>query len=104
MLQPPRFKLQLGGFITQLNSEVRLTSQTLGLGTRIDLENDAGLACHLAVTRFDGCLRLFRLEFNRTAGAHLKRDIRFGNFIFPAGSGVDAFSSGKTCKISYAFH
>lgn len=106
-----RFRVELGVFITQFNTDLQVNSKGFGLGTKLNLEDDLGLSSSSRVFRTDGYFRIAKrhriefafFDFNRNASALLKRDIQFGNVFFPAGSGVISSFDLVTYKAGYMY-
>jgi hypothetical protein len=108
-----RFSINLGGFITDLDSEFRLDSKRSGLGTVIDLENVLDLEETTEVFRVDALCRLgqsrrHRLDFSyfdlsRDATRKIGREIQFGDERFFIGTTVHSFFDLKIYKGAYTY-
>ena len=81
-----RFRLDLGGFFQQFTTTVRLDSESRGMGTEVNLEDDLGLKGRQANFRADGYWRFGRhaqLDFSTGTGRR-------------RGRSTGAFRSGTT--------
>jgi len=95
-----RFSVSLGGFFSDLSSDVRIGSRTLGVGTDIDVEDALGLESSTLVFRSDalyrfGKSRRHRIDFSyfdlsRDSMKTLVADIDFGKRQFTVGTTVDS--------------
>ena len=108
-----RCSINLGVFITDLDSEFRLDSKRSGLGTVIDLENSLGLEETTEVFRVDALCRLgqsrrHRLDFSyfdlsRDATRKIERDIQFGDETFSVATTVDSSFDLRIFKGAYTY-
>lgn len=103
--------ISLGAFITDRNTEARLDSETLGMGTVIDVEDDLGLDSSDTVARLDAYYRFnprHRIDFSifdlsRDATATIDRSIQFGDEIFDINSTVSSEYDLTIYKIAYTY-
>ncbi|MFQ5936349.1 MAG: hypothetical protein ACE5LB_08080 [Acidiferrobacterales bacterium] len=106
-----RASINVGVFLPTMSTEVRLSSSTLGLGTRFSLENDLGMDDEPTVPRIEGYYRFTRRhridyslqDLSRDATTVLQRDIQYGDVIFPAGTQVASNFDLKVLKVSYMY-
>ena len=106
-----RASISLGVFITNRNTETRLDSDTLGLGTSIRLEDDLGLDSSQTVARLDGYYRFSERHRINFALFDLSRDstlvidemIQFGDEIFDVNSTVSSDFDLTIFKIAYTY-
>lgn len=110
-MQKDRFNLNVGGFISNSNTEARLSSDILGVGTLIDFEDDLGLEEDETVARIDGHYRFkprHRIDFSwfdlsRDGRETLLRDIQYEDTIFTAGTAVDSELGFTVIKVVYTY-
>lgn len=103
--------ISLGAFITDRNTEGRLDSDTLGLGTVIDMEDDLGMDSSDTVVRLDGYYRFnprHRIDYSvfdlsRDATATIDTSIQFGDEIFDINSTVFSEIDLTVYKIAYTY-
>jgi len=108
-----RFFLKGGAFISELNSNLRIDSNTGAIGTEISFEKDLGLGGSsvgpyaLAGWRF---AKNFRFEFEyftleRNATATIDREIRFGETVYPVNGSVTSglFTDVYRFSIGWSF-
>ena len=108
-----RFSLQVGGFISFLNSDVRIGSKELGVGLDIDVEEALGLETSLSVFRVDVLYRFGRsrrhrwdlayFDFRRDASKVLESDIDFNGRTFPIGTTVESLFNLRIFRLSYSY-
>jgi hypothetical protein len=108
-----KFSISLGGFITEMDTEVRFDSKTLGLGTVLDVEEIFGLDEDIRVLRSDGHYRFsdngrHRVDFTlydltRDATKTLTQDITIGDDTFNIGDTVDTKFGLEFLKAAYAY-
>lgn len=106
-----RGSISLGAFITDRNTEGRLDSETLGLGTVIDAEDDLGLDSSDTVVRLDAYYRFNRrhridfsvFDLSRDATATIDRSIQFGDEIFDINSTIFSEFDLSIYKIAYTY-
>jgi hypothetical protein len=103
--------IALGVFITDRDTNARLNSDTLGLGTLIDAEDDLGLDSSSTVARLDGYYRFqprHRIDFaifdlSRSATATIDEAIQFGDEIFDINSTISAEFDLTIYKVAYTY-
>jgi hypothetical protein len=103
--------ISLGVFITDRNTEGRLDSDTLGLGTVIDAEDDLGLDSSDTVARLDAYYRFnprHRIDFSifdlsRDATATIDESIQFGDEIFDINSTISSEYDLRIYKVAYTY-
>ena len=106
-----RFSISLGGFISDWGTKTRLDSDTLGLGTIIDFEDDLGLDASDTTFRVDGYFRFndrHRLDFSvfdlsRDASKAIQEDIQFGDVTFVIDTVIDAKTDLSVYKLAYTY-
>lgn len=94
----PGVELSLSLFDPGFDSQVRLDSDVLGLGDRLDLERDLGIESSRQVLRAELAFRLgrrFRLDldhvaFDRSGTRTLSREIQFGDVVYAGDAALDA--------------
>ncbi len=106
-----KFRLDLGGFLQNFTTTVRIDSASLGIGTEVNLEDDLGLKGNQFNFRADGYWRLGRharidftlLNWNRTASHVLEEDIQVGDDIFHAGASLDTALRVWDAEVYYSY-
>jgi len=106
-----KFKFTIGTFITNYDTEFRLTSSTLGRGTNISFEDDLGLEESNEVVRLDGHYRFsprHRLEFSyfdlsRDGKIVTTRPIIIDDTLFREGSALSTKFDYRVLKLAYAY-
>ncbi len=108
-----KFSISLGGFIAEMDTTVRFDSQTLGIGTVLDVEDLFNLDEDIRVLRSDGHYRFsdngrHRVDFtyydlSRDATKTLTRDISIGDQTFNIGDTVDTKFGLEFLKAAYAY-
>ncbi len=106
-----KFKFSIGAFITDYDSEFRLTSSTLGRGTNLSFEDDLGLEESNEVIRLDGHYRFspkHRLEFSyldlsRDGNTVTTRPIIIDNTFFRRGTNLSTKFDFQVLKLAYAY-
>jgi hypothetical protein len=112
-LAVPRFAFRIGGqAFTGFTSKLRLDSETLGRGTEINLEDDAGLEERISVGRADGVLNfnarhhllvsLYNIE--RTGTRAISEEIHFRDKVFAINTTVSTVFSQDIVKVGYGFN
>jgi len=108
-----RFSINLGGFLTGLNNDIQLGSQTVGLGVIVNVEDALGLETTSTVLRSEVHYN-FGKRRRHTAGLEyfglfrnalkvLESDIEIGDQIFPIGTEVDSRFNLQIYKASYSY-
>lgn len=106
-----RFSVSLGAFITDRDTDARLDSDTLGMGTDIDFEEDLNLDTSGTVFRLDGYYRFNRrhrvdfavFDLSRDASALIDEQIQFGDDIFDINTTVSANFDLLIIKAAYTW-
>jgi hypothetical protein len=106
-----RFGLDLGFFASGFNTELRLDSEDLGIGTEIDLENDLGLEADRGAFRLDGYYRFnprHRIQFgyvawSRKAERVISEDIQWGDEVYEVGARVASEFKDDLIKLAYKY-
>ncbi len=108
-----RFSINLGGFITTVDSDVRIGSEQLGLGIDVDAEEALGLETSTSVYRADtlyrfGHSRRHRFDFSffelrRSGTKELGREIEIGDRTYSAGTTVDSYFNLSIYKTGYSY-
>lgn len=104
-------EFSLGGFLMTHDSSLRLDSNTLGIGTEIDMENDLGFDKNLETFRFDADWRFLPrhrasfsiYRYSRDATRTINRDIQFGDQVFAINTTVASEFDMTVYKASYAY-
>ncbi len=107
----PRLFVGLGGFVAFFDTNLRVDSDELGLGTEIDLENDLGFNTRKLDFRGLGYYRLgkrHRITFgyfsmSRNSSKTIDRDIQFGDEIFPVDTEVEAYFRTSFANLGYRY-
>lgn len=108
-----RFSINLGGFLTSLNSDIQLGSQKVGLGVIINVEDALGLKTASNVLRSE-MLYNFGKRRRSTAGLEyfglfrssskvLETSIEIGDQIFPIGTEVNSRYNLQIFKGTYSY-
>jgi hypothetical protein len=106
-----KFKFSIGTFITDYDSDFRLTGGPLGRGTNISFEDDLGLEESNEVVRLDGHYRFsprHRLEFSyfdlsRDGKTVTTRPIIIEDTLFRRGSTLSTKFDFQVLKLAYAY-
>jgi hypothetical protein len=106
-----RASISLGAFLTDRDTNGRLDSDTLGLGTVIDAEDDHGLDSSDIVLRLDAYYRFnprHRIDFSvfdlsRDATATIDESIQFGDEIFDINSTISSEYDLTVYKAAYTY-
>jgi hypothetical protein len=106
-----RFSLNLGGFVTSLNTDVSIGVRNVGIS--VDAEEALGLDTNMSVFRGDAILRLgdsrrHRLDFGfldlkRSGTKTLGRDITIGDTVYPLGTTVETEFDLSLFKGAYSY-
>jgi hypothetical protein len=107
----PRLFIGLGGFVAFFDTNLRVDSEELGIGTEIDLEKDLGFNNRKLDFRGLGYYRLgrrHRLTFgyftmSRNSTATIDEDIQFGDTVFPIDTDVEAYFRTSFANLGYRF-
>ena len=103
--------INLGGFITSRNTDLRIDSATLGVGTKIDAEDDLGLNEDKSTFRSDASLRIatnHRLDLSyydlsRQSLFTSQKDIQYQDVLFPSGSQIRSNFDFTIYKMAYVY-
>jgi hypothetical protein len=108
-----QFEVSLGWFLNDFNTELRVDSETLGLGTIIDVEEVLDLDEEISVWRVEGLYRFsqngrHKIDFmlydlSRDATRTLTRDIQFEDQVFTVGTTVNTTFDLQIMKVAYAY-
>jgi len=108
-----RFSFNLGGFITGLNSDIQLSSQEVGLGATINVEDALGLETSSLVLRSEmeyhfgkrkhQTARLGYFSLIRNARKVLDSEIEIGDETFPVGTEVTSKFNLRIFKGTYDY-
>jgi len=106
-----KFRLNIGGFLPTLDTELRITSKNLDLGTLIDMEDDIGLDEDVNIFRLDGYWRFAKRHrlyvgyygFDRDSTNTLEDQIQIGDKLFDVG--VSLYSNWEIdfINVSYGY-
>ena len=108
-----RFSFTFGGFVADINSDVRLGSRALGTGFDVNLEDALGLESTSTVFRIGATYRFGKsrrhqaelswFQLNRDAGTTLGQGIEIDNVVFPSGAQVSTFFDLEIWKVAYNY-
>jgi hypothetical protein len=106
-----RWTFRIGGFLTGLDTKIRLDSPTGGEGTTVSLEDDLGFSSSESVPRFElGVILGKRHEISggyyktdRSSTTTLQRDIEWGDETFPINIEVGAFYDTEFVDLAYTY-
>ena len=106
-----KIKLTIGTFITDYDSDFRLTSSALGIGTQLSFEDDLGLDESKTVIRLDGHYRFsakHRVEFSyfdlsRDGKTLTRFPIIIDDTLFRRGSTLTTEFDYQVLKLAYAY-
>jgi len=108
-----RFSFTLGGYIADLNSELRIGSGTVGAGVSVDVEDALGMESSMSVFRAGALYRFGTnrrhqvdftyYDFRRDATQKIGRDIDWGDNTYPIGTTVESFFNFRVFKGSYSY-
>ncbi len=108
----PHLSLSLGAqLIADVNTTLRVDSETLGRGTEIDLESDFDVDDSLFFGRIDASWRMARkhelnfslFELDREGTRVTKRQIQIGNTVFPINTRVTNEFETLVVKLAYRY-
>lgn len=106
-----RLKVSAGLFIPVNNTKIEVGSQNGEFGTTVDFEDDLGFRKSSSTfladiqwrasrrSRFD--LSFFHLE--RTTSYQLKKEIEFGDHVYPVDASVNSFFENTIYRFSYGY-
>jgi len=106
-----KFRLNVGGFLPAIDSELTVTSKNLGRGTKIDLEDDLGFDEDVSVAQVSGYWRFAKrhrllfgyYSFDRDASKTLTEQIKIGDKLFDVGAFVYSNWEIDFLQVSYAY-
>ena len=108
-----RFSVTLGGFVADINSDVRLGIEELGTGVDVNLEDALGLDTTSRVFRVGAAVRFGKsrrhqaefswFDLKRDSTKRLGRDIEIDNVVYPIGTSVDSFLDIQIWKAAYNY-
>jgi hypothetical protein len=106
-----RWTFRIGGFLTGLDTTIRLDSPTGGEGTSINLEDDLGFDSSLSVPRLELGVILGRrheisggyFKTDRDSTTTLQRDIEWGDETFPINIKIGAFYNTEFVNLAYTY-
>jgi hypothetical protein len=106
-----RFGLDLGFFASGFNTELRLDSDELGVGTEVDLENDLGLDADRGAFRLDGYYRFnprHRIQFgyvswSRRAERVITEEIQWGDEVYAVDARIASEFTNDLIKVAYKY-
>lgn len=106
-----RVAVRLGGFAVRFDTNVRVDSETLGVGTQFDLEDQTNLRRNKTQARLDGHVRFgkrHRLDygavlFRRSSSNTIDEQIQFGDTIFDVDVDVATRFKNDVYKIAYRY-
>ncbi len=106
-----KFRLNVGGFLPAIDSELTVTSKNLGKGTRIDLEDDLGFDEDVNLAQVSGYWRFAKrhrllagyYSFDRDASKTLTEQIKIGDKLFDVGAFVNSNWEIDFFQVSYAY-
>ncbi len=109
-METDRAALNVGGFVAEFQTDIRSSSDLLGLGTKLSLEDDLGLEGSRNLARIDGYYRFSArhridygwLDISRDGVTRTKQDIDFGDLAIPAGSRVESEFGFVIIKVAYS--
>ena len=104
-----RVSLSVGAFVTDRDTNARLDSETLGLGTVINFEDDLGLSSSGTVARADALYRFSRrhrldiayFDLSRSATALIDEELQFGDEVFAIDTQINAEFGLQIFKLAY---
>jgi opacity protein-like surface antigen len=109
----PGFELSVSYYEPSFDTQVRLDSEALGVGTTLDLEDDLGVEGDLQELRAELAIRLgqrFRLvvdhvALDRTGSASIAQTVQFGDVVYAGNAELDAAieSSHTGVALRFAF-
>lgn len=110
-LSDDRFMLSFGVFDSDFDTQIRVDSPELGLGTRFGLEDDLDLDERDRFARFDAALRIadrHRLSFTyfdakREHSARLQRQLRFGEITYDLDAQVEGGLEAEIGELLYRY-
>lgn len=110
-LEKDRININIGAFSTDYDSEGRVSSGELGLGTKISFEDDLGLDNSKTVFRLDTSFRLDTrhslqfsyIDLDRDGNNVTSRTLIIDETVYPAGSRLDTEFEYQVYKLAYTY-
>lgn len=108
-----RWKFRIGGFLTGLDTKLRLDSPAgQGEGTTISLEDDLGFDSSVSVPRLNLAFIIGKrheisagyFETDRDSTTTLQREIEWEDEVFPINIGVGAFYTTSFFNVAYTYY
>lgn len=107
-----RWTLRIGGFLTGLDTKIRLDSPAGGDGTTVSLEDDLGFSSSESVPRINlGVILGKRHEIaggwyktDRDSQTTLTREIEWGDETFPISADIVGFYKTEFLALSYTYY
>jgi len=106
-----RLAVRLGGFAVRFDTSIQVDSDTLGVGTQFDLENDTNLSEGETTAGLEGHFRFGRRHrldygavlFRRSASTTLDQQIQFGDTVFNLNADVITRFQNDVIKLAYRY-
>jgi len=106
-----RIRLSLGGYFPEFDSEVQISSDVLGIGTKVNLEDDLGLDDSGTSIRVEGHYRFSEkhrvmysvFDMSRDASVVLDRTLIIDDKIYLKGSTVSSDFSVQFFRLLYGY-
>jgi hypothetical protein len=107
-----RVEVRIGSqTFTKLSTRLRLDSETLGIGTELELEDDLAVEDNTGVARLDGVLRFGRrhaftmsyYDITREGTRSISETIQIGDSVFPINAAVTTEFEQEIIKAAYRF-
>jgi len=106
-----RWTFIVGGFLTGLDTNIRLDSPNGNFGTTINLEDDLGFSSSESVPRLDLAVILGKrhqisvgyFKTDRDSSTTLTTDIEWGDETFPIGIDIGAFYNTEFITLGYTY-
>jgi hypothetical protein len=106
-----RWTLRVGGYLTGLDTKVRLDSPTGGEGTTVSLEDDLGFSNSESLPRFRLAVILGQrheisggyYKTDRDSSVTLQKEIEWGDEVFPIDVTVTGFYNTEFIDLAYTY-
>lgn len=106
-----RIRLSLGGYFPKFDTEVQISSDRFGIGTKVNLEDDLGLDDSGTSLRVEGHYRFSEkhrfmysvFDMSRDATTVLSRTLIIDDKIYPKGSTVSSDFSTQFIRLLYGY-
>lgn len=109
-----KFSIAVGGFVTESDTTIQVSSETLGVGAIVDLENALGVEQDFQTYRIDATysfgetrrheIELHYFDSKRSGDRVLEEDIQIGDQIFPKGTGVYTEFGLEFVNVDYVYN